>query len=306
MTTGRGVIDDDELVNSVRSTALVDWQPNTQVAVRIGSDCAQAAESEWPLVAPRLDGLTLTAGGTPVTLIQGRIHPDQGGPGTTGFASETQRYMAVVPYGTSEVTLTPEFTNAFAQASSARDQRYSGGGRPVFTEAERVLTFVNAINSGSSYTLRLGPSVDGGGKELELWKRHTEVLVRVYRRHPYYPHTKLEYTYSVLVVQGGPIPVSLSVEGLTGNVLPNGGTATLKATIPVPLPMDSTIPLTVGYAEAQKGDVLFRPHPDRFPHAVLRPGPAGRHLHERGARRRRRSKSCRSRTPTGPATSFFS
>ena len=265
MTTGRGIIDADALVNSRSPTALVDWQPNTQVTVRIGSDCAQAAESEWPLVAPRLDGLTLTAGGTPLTLLQGRIHPDQGGPGNTGFEGSTQRYMAVVPYGTSEVTLTPEFTNAFGQASSARDQRYRGGGRPVFTEAERVLTFVNAIDSGSSYTLRLGPSVDGGGKELELWKRHTEVLVRVYRNHPYYPHTKLEYTYTVLVVQGGPIPVDLSVEGLTGNVLPNGGTATLKATIPVPLPMDSTIPLTVGYAEAQKGDVLFRPHPDRFP-----------------------------------------
>ena len=36
----------------------------------------------------------------------------------------------------------------------------------------------------------------------------------------------------------------------------------MKAAIPVPLPMDSTIPLTVGYAEAQKGDVLFRPDPD--------------------------------------------
>ena len=261
MTTGRGIIDADALVNSRSETPVVDWQPNTQVTVRIGSDCAQAAESEWPLVAPRLDGLTLTAGGTPLTLIQGRIHPDQGGPGNTGFEGSTQRYMAVVPYGTSEVTLTPEFTNAFGQASSARDHRYRGGGRPVFTEAERVLTFVSAIDSGSSYTLRLGPSEEGG-KKLELWKRYTEVLVRVYRRHPYYPHTKLEYTYTVLIVQGGPIPVDLSVEGLTGNVLPNGGTATLKATIPVPLPMDTIIPLTVGYAEAQKGDVLFRPNPD--------------------------------------------
>ena len=266
MSEGRMILDDDELVNrSSSSGRVVDWQPNTQVTVRIGSDCAQAPESEWPLVAPRLDGLTLTAGGTPLTLIQGRIHPDQGGPGNTGFEGSTQRYMAVVPYGTSEVTLTPEFTNAFGQASSARDQRYRGGGRPVFTEAERVLTFVSAIDSGSSYTLRLGPSEEGG-KKLELWKRHTEVLVRVYRNHPYYPHTKLEYTYTVLVVQGGPIPVDLSVEGLTGNVLPNGGTATLKATIPVPLPMDSTIPLTVGYAEAQKGDVLFRPNP-RHPNA---------------------------------------
>ena len=270
MTTLRAHLDADTLVNFASTDGpVVDWQPNTQVTVRIGSDCAQAPEAEWPLVAPRLDGLTLTAGGTPLTLIQDRIHPDQGGPGTTGFKSDTQRYMAVVPYGTSEVTLTPEFTNAFGQASSARDQRYRGGGRPVFTEAERVLTFVSAINSGSSYTLRLGPSEEGG-KKLELWKRYTEVLVRVYRNHPYYPHTKLEYTYTVLVVQGGPIPVSLSVEGLTGNVLPNGGTATLKATIPVPLPMDSTIPLTVGYAEAQKGDVLFRPNPDH-PNAYYHP-----------------------------------
>ncbi len=261
MTTGRGIIDDDSLVNSRSPTALVDWQPNTQVTVRIGSDCAQAPQAEWPAVAPRLDGLALSAGDAPLTLIQGRIHPDQGGPGTTGFASDTQLYMAVVPYGTSEVTLTPEFTlNALGQASSARDQRYSGG-RPVFTEAERVLTFVSSIDPGGSYTLRLGPSEEGG-EPLELWARYTEVIVRVYREFPYLPDTKLETTYIVLVVQGGPIPVSLSVEGLTGNVLLYGGTATLKATIPVPLPMDSTIPLTVGYAETQKGDVLFRPDPD--------------------------------------------
>ena len=225
------------------------------------------AEAEWPLVAPTLDGLTLSAGGTPVTLLRGRIHPDQGGSGNTGFASDTQRYMAVVPYGTSEVTLTPEFTDAFGQVASVRPQRhrYVPGQRielrPVFTDAQRALTPTRAIASGNSVTLNLTPSEEGGRK-LELWERHTEVLVRVYRNHPYYPHTKLEYTYTVLVVQGGPIPVDLSVEGLTGNVLPNGGTATLKATIPVPLPLDSTIPLTVGYAEAQKGDVLFRPNPD--------------------------------------------
>ena len=261
MTTGRMFIDDEELVNRSSSTAIVDWQPNTQVTVRIGSDCAQAPQAEWPAVAPRLDGLALSAGDAPLTLIRGRIHPDQGGPGTTGFASDTRQYMAVVPYGTSEVTLTPEFTlNALGQASSARDQRYSGG-RPVFTEAERVLTFVSSINPGGSYTLRLGPSEEGG-EPLELWARHTEVIVRVYREFPYLPDSKFETTYTVLVVQGGPIPVSLSVEGLTGNVLLYGGTATLKATIPVPLPMDSAIPLTVGYAEAQKGDVLFRPDPD--------------------------------------------
>ena len=265
MTTGRGIIDDDQLVNRASTSAVVDWQPNTQVTVRLGSDCAQAPQAEWPAVAPRLDGLALSAGDAPLTLIQGRIHPDQGGPGTTGFASDTQQYMAVVPYGTSEVTLTPEFTlNALGQASSARDQRYSGG-RPVFTEAERVLTFVSSINPGGSYTLRLGPSEEGG-EPLELWARYTEVIVRVYREFPYLPDTKFETTYTVLVVQGGPIPVSLSVEGLTGNVLLYGGTATLKATIPVPLPMDSTIPLTVGYAEAQKGDVLFRPNP-RHPNA---------------------------------------
>ena len=198
------------------------WTANTQVKVRIGSDCAQAPQAEWPAVAPRLDGLALSAGDAPLTLIQGRIHPDQGGPGTTGFASDTQSYMAVVPYGTSEVTLTPEFTlNALGQASSARDQRYSGG-RPVFTEAERVLTFVSSINPGGSYTLRLGPSEEDG-EPLELWARYTEVIVRVYREFPYLPDTKFETTYTILVVQGGPIPVSLSVEGLTGNVLLYGG-----------------------------------------------------------------------------------
>ncbi len=232
-----------------------------------GTPIAVVPESEWPLVAPRLGGLTLSAGGTPVTLIHGLLHADQGGPGTTGFARETQLYMAVVPYGTREVTLTPEFTNAFAQVASVRPQRHSYVPgqrievRPVFTDAQQALTPTQAIESGSSVTLNLTPSEEGGRK-LELWERHTEAVVRVYRNHPYYPHTKLEYTYTVLIVQGGPIPVSLSVEGLTGNVLPQGGTATLKATIPVPLPMDRTIPLTVQYAEAQKGDVLFRPDPD--------------------------------------------
>ena len=226
----------------------------------------QATLPEIPLEAPRLDGLTLSAGGTPLTLIQGLIHADQGGDGTTGFARETQRYMAVVPYGTSAVTLTPTWTavGAFGQVASVRPQRHSyvpGQGsavRPVFTDAQQALTPAQAIESGSSVTLNLAPSMEGGRK-LELWERHTEVLVRVYRNHPYLRHTKLEYTYSVLVVQGGPIPVSLS---LTPDTIPYEGTATLTVSIPVPLPMDRIIPLTVTYGEIEPRDVLFRPNPD--------------------------------------------
>ena len=174
-----------------------------------GTPIAVVPPSQWPLVAPRLGGLTLSAGGTPVTLIHGLLHADQGGDGTTGFARETQRYMAVVPYGTSAVTLTPEFTNAFAQVASVRPQRYRYvpgqriESRPVFTDAQQALTPAQAIESGSSVTLNLTPSEEGGRK-LELWERHTEAVVRVYRNHPYERHTKLEFTYSVLVVQGGP------------------------------------------------------------------------------------------------------
>ncbi len=223
------------------------WSPGDSVSLSIASSCEAPAPPVFPDQTPALGGLTLSAGGEPVTLLQGRINSSR----NTGFASSTQRYMAVVPYGTTQVAVTAEWSEALGQAAS---YRRSAAGDTTFSPARD-------LQSGNSFTVRLAPSEENG-VPLPLWKRHTEVLVRVYRNHSYEPHTKLEYTYSVLIVQGGPIPVDLSVEGLTGNVLPNGGTATLKATIPVPLPMDSTIPLTVGYAEAQKGDVLFRPNPD--------------------------------------------
>ena len=161
--------------------------------------------------------------------------------------------MAVVPYGTSEVTLTPRVHQCLRAGEFREGPTLPRRGAP------------GLHRGGTGAHLREFPSIPAAAtrcawgprrKAARSWssgKRYTEVLVRVYRRHPYYPHTKLEYTYTVLVVQGGPIPVDLSVEGLTGNVLPNGGTATLKAT-------DTRAPADGQHHSADGG---VRPRPKR-------------------------------------------
>ena len=219
-----------------------------------GTPMGELPPSRWPRAIPQLSALTLTAGGEAVELIQGNIHPHQATAAPrTGFEGDHRRYMAVVPYDTTEIVLTPGWRNAWGAVSA-----YTTGVN------DRTL-FGRNIEPGEPVTVSLAPSTEGGRK-LPLWQRHTDVVLRLWR-----PSNAHQYVYRIRVMQGGPIPVSLSVEGAPDNLLPYDGTAKVTASIPHPLPFDTAIPLTVSYVEAEKGDLRFRPDPDRFPNQYYGP-----------------------------------
>ncbi len=234
------------------------WSPGDTVSLRIASSCAAASTPATPQALPSLSTLTLTVDGTPLTL-------------SRGLDNEKSSYTAVVPYGTTQVTVTPTWTDVGARVQVASYRERGDGDRTLSPRRE--------VQSGNSFTVSLAPSVGPDGQPLPLWKRYTDMVVHVYRRFEHAVHTQewFERKFLVTIMQGGPLPVTLKVTPLT---ILDGGTATVTVSIPAPLPEDRVIPLTVLHDTTEEGDVRFRPDPERFPQPVLRPGQAGRHPHE--------------------------
>ena len=229
------------------------WSVGDQVSLRIASSCAAASTPVTPQGLPSLEaqtGLTLTVDGTPLTL-------------SPGFNNGKSSYTAVVPYGTTQVTVTPTWTDVGARVQVASYRERGDGDRTLSPRRE--------VQSGNSFTVSLAPSVGPDGQPLPLWKRYTDMVVHVYRRFEHAVHTQewFERKFLVTIMQGGPLPVSLKVTPLT---ILDGGTATVTVSIPAPLPEDRVIPLTVTHDTTEEGDVRFRPDPERFPNQYYGPG----------------------------------
>ena len=199
------------------------WSPGDRVSLSIEASCTPTTTTAPPLVSPGNGSLSLalTAGGSPVTVKK--------------RSDSEVHWHATVPYGTSQVTVTPTWTNPAHVTGTVQSRDYPSNANG---HTWPVLTAETAVTSGGSVTVDLA----SGNPDVHSPTSVTIVLTRADR------YSK---AYHLEVTQGGEIEANLSIAPAT---VMEGGKATVTVTLsqPVPKMRDMRIPVT--FSGAARGE----------------------------------------------------
>ena len=175
---------------------------------------------------PTVSGVTLTVGGSPVTV--------------TRYPGSRTLRQAIVPYDATSVTVTPTWAGPATGTVRSVD----------YTDRSRAFTPATSVVSGGSVTVTLndGAHNDDG----ELWYRDFTLVVVDLSLAPGFAGAR-----AILIKKGGPITASISVSPETvreGGPGQEGTRATVSVTLSQPADRDIVFPLTTGAGTSEAGD----------------------------------------------------
>ncbi len=211
------------------------------------------AQQATPRETPLLGALTLSVGGSPVTLKRSATG------GITGFRADHRTYRVTVPYDTTHVTLAPTWTAAGARGSVISLNRE--------LVPDRVITPTFPVSSGQTVQVALAPPYDGSPNS-DMLHSGTEVNFRLYRRFEDYPTHKERHQiiYNILVMRAGPNAASLSV---SPSSVFEGNSAIVTVSLDYPAPLDLRFPLIVTNGTTGSADWSSQPFPNRYPNVYF-------------------------------------